>query len=85
LRPYFQEGYLAGTMDITQEYTDKSELDFSNRLIAKFSIPTDLSFWGQKFDAIPQNLLFPPDDRMEEISKEIKKQVISEMKSVFMT
>ena len=32
LRPYFQEGYLAGTTDITTEYRTKTRLDFKNRL-----------------------------------------------------
>jgi len=35
-RPYFQEGYLAGTDDITTNYDTKNELDFNNRLLAKF-------------------------------------------------
>ena len=34
LRPYFQEGYLVGTEDITNEYESKSELDLNQRLIA---------------------------------------------------
>ena len=28
LRPYFQDGYLAGTEDLTTEYESKTELDF---------------------------------------------------------
>lgn len=35
LRPYFQDGYLCGTTDISWEYRDKTELDFNLRLIAK--------------------------------------------------
>ena len=40
LRPYFQEGYVAGTTDIEASYENKTELDFRQRLIAKFSIPS---------------------------------------------
>ncbi|MFA5612002.1 MAG: FRG domain-containing protein [Anaerolineaceae bacterium] len=83
LRPNFQEGYLAGTMDITRDYADKSELDFNNRLIAKFSIPNDPSFWGKDFNPIPEQLLFPPDDSMAEIGNRVKTLVISEMKNIF--
>lgn len=39
LRPYFQEGFLAGTADVTSEFDSKTELDFRSRLIAKFAIP----------------------------------------------
>ncbi len=83
LRPYFQEGYLAGTMDITRDYIDKSELDFNNRLVAKFSIPNNPSFWGKDFTGIPEPLLFPPDDRMAEICARVKTRVVNEMKNIF--
>jgi hypothetical protein len=83
LRPYFQEGYLAGTLDITDTYANKSELDFKNRLIAKFSIPTAASFWGSGFTRIPKNLLFPENDRIEEICIRIREEIFSDMKSVF--
>ncbi len=59
MRPYFQEGFLAGTPDITDNYDDKNELDFNRRLIAKFSIPRDESFWGGDLKRIPEELLFP--------------------------
>ncbi|NLE83596.1 MAG: FRG domain-containing protein [Chloroflexi bacterium] len=85
LRPYFQEGYLAGTLDITRDYIDKSELDFNNRLVAKFSIPNNPSFWGKDFAGIPEPLLFPPDDRMAEICARVKTRLIDDMKNVFMT
>jgi hypothetical protein len=38
LRPYFQEGYLAGTADVTTEFDSKTEVHFRNRLVAKFAI-----------------------------------------------
>jgi hypothetical protein len=83
LRPYFQEGYLCGTLDITDTYANKSELDFKNRLIAKFSIPTGASFWGSGFSRIPKNLLFPDSDIIEAMCIRIREEIISEMKSVF--
>lgn len=50
LRPYFQEGFLVGTEDITYNYgNDKDELDLNNRLIAKFKIPNNTEFWGSEF------------------------------------
>lgn len=71
LRPYFQEGYLAGTEDITTEYTSKDELDFNNRLIAKFKIPVKESFWGSGFSKIPETVLYPKKDKVREICEAI--------------
>lgn len=45
-RPHFQEGYLAGTDEITDNYERKIELDFNNRLIIKFELPVEKTFWG---------------------------------------
>ena len=83
LRPCFQEGYLAGTLDITDSYANKSELDFKNRLIAKFSIPTAASFWGSGFSRIPKNLLFPDNDRIEAMCTKIKEEVKWELQNTF--
>jgi hypothetical protein len=72
LRPYFQDGYLAGTEDITNEYESKMELDFRNRLIAKFQIPNDPKFWGRGFSRLPDSILFPKNDHIETICSRIK-------------
>jgi len=72
LRPYFQEGYLASTSDITDDYDSKPELDFNNRLIAKFSIPNTKQFWGQGLSKIPNSLLYPEKDQIEELCKSIQ-------------
>jgi hypothetical protein len=80
LRPYFQEGYLAGTSDITNEYDDKDELDFNNRLIAKFKIPNTRKFWG-KFPNIPKNALYPKNDKVERICNEIKRKAARRFQS----
>lgn len=71
LRPYFQEGYLVGTDGITDNYDAKSELDFNNRLIAKFEIPNNESFWGKDFHGIPTELLYPDEDPVFDLCKSI--------------
>ncbi len=76
LRPYFQEGYLAGTDDITDDYESKTELDFNNRLIAKFKIPNSSSFWGDGFNRIPKNSLYPDNDPIYNLCKTVKNSII---------
>lgn len=71
LRPYFQEGYLAGTDEITTDYGSKTELDFNNRLIAKFQIERSANFWGAGFEPIPMAALYPENDRIEALCREI--------------
>jgi hypothetical protein len=72
LRPYFQEGYLAGTADITTEYEDQSELDFNQRLIAQFEIPTLAGFWGRGLSRIGDSELFPSDDSIQKLCSSIE-------------
>ncbi|GAA0405772.1 hypothetical protein GCM10009133_13030 [Cocleimonas flava] len=72
LRPYFQEGFLIGTEDITTDYLSKDELDLNRRLIAKFEIPNTDSFWGNGFDRIPETALYPDNDGLKIICDEIK-------------
>lgn len=68
LRPYSQEGYLAGTDEITCEYDRKDTLDFNNRLIAKFRIPTSDDFWeGSGVHKIGREFLYPENDPIQEI------------------
>jgi len=71
LRPYFQEGYLVSTDGITDRYDTKGELDFNNRLVAKFEITNDKSFWGKDFHGIPDHLLYPDNDPVYDLCKEI--------------
>ena len=70
-RPYFQEGYLAGTSDVSDEYEDKSELDFNRRLIAQFEIPTTSSFWGLGLARVADSELFPPEDSIRDLCASI--------------
>jgi hypothetical protein len=81
LRPYFQEGYLAGTEDITTNYESKTELDFNNRLIIKYKIPNKNEFWGRGFNKIPQKSLYPDNDPIYEICKIVKEKAKRELKS----
>jgi hypothetical protein len=81
LRPYFQEGYLAGTDDITVNFENKTELDFSNRLVAKFVIPNNNSFWGNGFNRIPKKSLYPDDDPIFDICQKVKERADQELKS----
>ena len=67
LRPYFQEGYLAGTADVTTDYDDKSELDFNRRLIAQFEIPASSAFWGPGLSRVADEELFPPNDSIKDL------------------
>jgi len=75
LRPYYQEGYLVGTDDITTDFDSKDELDFNNRLIAKFRLKRGKSFWGMGFRQIPETLLYPKKDWFKEICSSIRTDV----------
>lgn len=79
LRPYFQEGFLVGTDDITNEYENKGELDLNNRLIAKFEISNNDKFWGKEFDRIPKNALYPNNDTIEKICSKIGQELNTEI------
>jgi hypothetical protein len=72
IRPYFQEGYLAGTSDITNNYETKTELDFNRRLIAKFVIPNNKAFLGKDFNVIQKRSLFPSNDPISELCESLK-------------
>ena len=72
LRPFFQEGYLAGTSDVTNDYESKSELDFNRRLVAKFAIPNTKKFWGSGLSKIPDSMLYPQNDSIEQLCKSIE-------------
>jgi hypothetical protein len=76
LRPYFQEGYLAGTDEITVDFSSsKDELDFNSRLIAKFQISQGKTFWGRGFAPIPMKALYPEGDRILDICRQIGLEV----------
>jgi hypothetical protein len=72
IRPYFQEGYLVGTPDLTSDYEDKSEFDLNRRLIATFSIPTKGAFWGRGLRGLSKEELSPSDDTMKDLCGQIR-------------
>jgi hypothetical protein len=76
LRPYFQEGNLVGTADVSSDYDERTELDFKRRLIAKFKIPNTKAFWGDQRSL--EKYLMPKDDHIETICQEIKKTLKEE-------
>lgn len=80
MRPYYQEGYLAGTDDITTDYESKTELDFKNRLIAKFEISSGIEFWDLGFSSIPETILYPPDDKIDNLCKSLKVTLKNELR-----
>lgn len=71
LRPYCQEGYLVGTDGSITDFSSKDDFDFNARLIAKFKFTNDTSFWRNGFDFIPKEALYPENDRIEKLCKEI--------------
>lgn len=79
LRPYFQDGYVVGTDEITNEFDSKDELDFNNRLIAKFRFNTGRAFWSGGFSPIPREALFPSQDRIQELCSAIKEELGTEL------
>ena len=78
LRPYYQEGYLAGTDELTIDFDSKEEFDFNSRLIAKFKIPNNNSFWNKGFSAIPEIALYPRNDRIQKLCEELGKELGTE-------
>ena len=82
LRPYFQEGYLAGTTDITSDYESKPELDFNNRLIAKFAIPNTDTFWGEGLDKVQREMLYPKGDKVQTLCDMIKPTIRTQNKDI---
>jgi hypothetical protein len=74
-RPFFQEGYLAGPFPNYQLENPKrvNQFDFAQRLIAKFEIPMrNNNFWGNGFDRIPKEKLYPENDEIKQICEILK-------------
>lgn len=69
-RPYFQEGFLVGSFP-SRRMVKHPNLDVGIRLIAKFKLDKS-GFWDANFSAIPNEALYPKDDRVEEICKNLK-------------
>lgn len=78
VRPYFQDGFLAGSFpgDLFSNRESLTaahikEFDFAQRLIAKFKI-TRQGFWDEDFTEIPEFALYPKNDQAEKVCNEIR-------------
>ncbi len=77
LRPHYQEAYLIGeypsiNFKSKREY-ERTELDFSRRLICKFRLKHS-QFWNEDFTMLPHTALFPDEkDKLKAITDGIKR------------
>ena len=73
-RPFYQEGFVAGTFPHYDLMEKQSKFDFKNRLIAKFRLINDNhNFLGRGLDIIPFNSLYPNDhDNFYDILRPLK-------------
>lgn len=75
LRPYCQDGFLVGEDVIQEKYYNKTELNLSRRLVAKFRIPVKGDkFWDTESPMDKESLL-PQKDGMLDICNEVKKEL----------
>ena len=77
LRPHFQEGFLVGTFP-SRIYKKHTSLDFGARLVGKIEIPK-VNFWINGFTGIPQNALYPANDKLNEICSSIRSNIRTRM------
>ena len=75
LRPYYQEGFLIGEDEFSETYTNKDELDLNNRLAAKFKFKNTKEFWGDSEKALTREDLYPIDDEIEALCKEVSAEL----------
>jgi hypothetical protein len=73
LRPRYQEGFLVGKYPIRPTKTNEDNL--ANRMVAKFLVDnTKGNFWDKYFQPMPEEVLFPKDDKVEQELKKAKEQ-----------
>ncbi|GAU78499.1 FRG domain-containing protein [Fusibacter sp. 3D3] len=70
-RPFYQDGYVVGTPDVTDNYERKNELDVVNRLVSKFKINNSQMFWGNVFSPLSNEFMYPSDDTFRQIQQEV--------------
>lgn len=75
LRPYYQEGFLIGEDEFSETYTNKDELDLNNRLVAKFKFRNADAFWGESEKALSKEDLYPKDDEIETLCKDVSAEL----------
>ncbi len=66
MRPFFQEGYLAGPFPNYKLDDPKrsNQFDFNRRLLGKFEIPITEDFWGEGFGRIRREKLYQGEDKI---------------------
>jgi hypothetical protein len=75
LRPRYQEGYLVGKYPIRPTKTNGDDL--ANRMVAKFQVDnSDGKFWDTDFQPMPQDILYPKGDKIEESLINMKKEFL---------
>lgn len=74
LRPYFQEGYLAGTDGIDYRAVSKTQYDFNRRLLAKYKLMEASKFWSDGFHQLSSDTLYPENDPIFHICEKIKRE-----------
>lgn len=79
LRPYYQEGFLIGEDEFGETYSNKDELDLNNRLVAKFKFENNDVFWGNSERALSKDDLYPQDDEIESLCKEVLSELYNEI------
>ncbi len=73
LRPRYQEGYLVGKYPIRPTKTQGDDL--ANRMVAKFLIDnTGGKFWDKYFQPMPEEILFPENDKVQTELLKAKKE-----------
>jgi len=72
-RPYFQEGFLVGSMPVRQAKREPS-LDVGRRIMAKFVLTRE-TFWTEDFSHIPDAALYPTHDKMLSVCGQIRRDL----------
>ncbi len=70
-RPYYQNGYVVATDNITSDYDSKEQLDFNRRVIARFEFENTPKFWDNTFRPLKEDYLYPSDDKFIEFALEL--------------
>lgn len=77
-RPYMQEGFLVGEEDIEVGGNALESYDLRRRMIAKFEIPNNESFWDEE-TRLTKEQLYPEEDTFNEICREVGKRTSEEL------
>ncbi|MRG45355.1 FRG domain-containing protein [Chitinophaga sp. SYP-B3965] len=78
LRPRYQEGYLVGKYPIRPSKTNEDDL--ANRMVAKFLVDnSDGKFWDKYFQPMPEEILYPKNDKIEAQLLKIKAKYLKRL------